>query len=187
MLIAVFKALFYPLWLLVLGIDVISGENRWYWQQRRRMEDDRPPLPDAEYLRSVPVEPGEKPLWLAVRRAVAEPTGLPAEAIYPQDRIADLWRMQWEGPDHLDLVLRLERTLAIRIGRPMTETIAESIRSHRDEEFGEFAAAVVQMLGKATRPTQQVSAQLAGSDPFFRPFSAVSQRTLREPLRTYPV
>lgn len=154
MLIAFFEALLYPLWLLMLCINVISGENRWYWQQRRRMEDDRPPLPDAEYLRSVPVEPGERPLWLAVRRAVAEPTGMPAEAIYPQDRIADLWRMQWEGPDHPDLVFRLERTLAIRISRPMTEKIAESIRSHRDGEFREFAAAVVRVLGEAAGPTR---------------------------------
>jgi hypothetical protein len=154
MLIAILEAPLYPLYLLILGIDVISGENRWYWRQRRRMEDDRPPLPDAEYLRSVPVEPGERPLWLAVRRAVAEPAGLPAEAIYPQDRIADLWRMQWEGPDHLDLVFRLERTLAIRIGRPMTEKIVESIRSHRDGEFREFAAGVVRVLGEATGPTR---------------------------------
>jgi hypothetical protein len=154
MLIAIFKALLYPLWLLMLGIDVISGERRWYWQQRCRMEFDRPPLPDAEFLRSVPVESGEEPLWLAVRRAVAESTGLPAEAIYPQDRIADLWRMQWEGPDHLDLVFRLERTLAIKISRPMTEKIAESIRSHQDGEFREFAAAVVRMLGEATGPSR---------------------------------
>ena len=118
------------------------------------MEFDRPPLPDAEFLRSVPVRPGEEPLWLAVRRAAAEPTGLPAEAIYPQDRIADLWRMQWDGPDHMDLVFRLERTLATKISRPMTERIAASIRSHRDGEFREFAAAVVRVLGEATGPTR---------------------------------
>jgi hypothetical protein len=154
MLIAFLKAPLYPLYLLLLGIDVISGENRWYWQQRRRMEDDRPPLPDPEYLCSVPVEPGETPLWLAVRLAVAELTGLPAVAIYPQDRIADLWRMQWDGPDHRDLVFRLERTLAIRISRLMTEKIvAESIRFHRDGEFREFAAAVVRVLGEAAGPT----------------------------------
>ena len=86
-------------------------------------------------------------------RVPPEPTGLPAEAIYPQDRIADLWRMQWDGPDHLDLVFRLERTLAIRIGRPITEKIVENIRSHRDGEFREFAAAVVRVLGEATGPT----------------------------------
>ena len=154
MLIAILKALLYPLWLLMLVIDEISGEKRWYWEQRCRMEFDRLPLPDAEFLRSVPVESGKEPLWLAVRRAAAEPTGLPAEAIYPQDRIADLWRMQWDGPDHMDLVFRLERTLAIRISRPMTEKIAASIRSHRDGEFRDFAAAVVRMLGEATGSTQ---------------------------------
>jgi hypothetical protein len=154
MLIAILEALLYPLWLLMLLIDAISGERRCYWQHRCRMEFDRRPLPDAEFLRSVPVESGEEPLWLAVRRAAAEPTGLPAESIYPQDRIADLWRMQWEGPDHMDLVFRLERTLAIRISRPMTERIAASIRSHRDGEFREFAAAVVRVLGEVTGPTR---------------------------------
>jgi hypothetical protein len=153
MLIAIVEALLYPLWLLMRVIDAISGERRWYWQQRCRMEFDRPPLPDAQFLPSVPVQSGEGPLWLAVRRAVADSTGLPAEAIYPQDRIADLWRMQWDGPDHLDLVFRLERTVAIRISRPMTENIAENIRSHRDGEFRDFAAAVVRMLGEATGPT----------------------------------
>ena len=118
------------------------------------MEFDRPPLPDAQFISLVPVQSGEESLWLAVRRAVAESTGLPAEASYLQDRIADLWRMQWDGPDHLDLVFRLERTLAIRISRPMTEKIAESVRSHRDGEFREFAAAVVRMLGEAIGPTQ---------------------------------
>jgi hypothetical protein len=154
MLIAILKALLYPFWLLMLVIDRISGERRWYWQQRCRMEFDRPPLSDAEFLASVPVESGDEPRWLAVRRAVAEPTGLPAEAIYRQDRIADLWRMQWDGPDHLDLVFRLERSLAIRISRPVTETIVANIRSHRDGEFREFAAAVVRVLGEATGPTR---------------------------------
>jgi hypothetical protein len=166
MLIASLKALLYPLWLLMLVIDEISGERRWYWQQRCRMEFDRSPLPDVEFLRSVLVESGEEPLWLAVRCAVAASTGLPAEAIYPQDRLADLWRMQWEGPDHMDLVFRLERTLATKISRPMTERIAASIRSHRDGEFREFAAAVVRVLGEAIGPTRSVSAHLrAATDP----------------------
>ena len=114
-LVALFKALAFPFYLLMLCIEEISGEGHWYRKQRRRMESDRPPLPDADFLRLVPVEPGEEPLWLAVRRAVAEPTGLPAEALYPQDPIADLWRMQWLGPDLMDLVFRLERILTIRI------------------------------------------------------------------------
>ncbi len=155
MLIAFLKAPLYPLYLLLLGIDVISGENRWYWQRRRLMEDDRPPLPDPEYLRSMPVELGETPLWLAVRLAVAEPTGLPAEAIYPQDQIADLWRDAVGRPGSPGpLVFRLERTLAIRISRPMTEKIAESIRFHRDGEFREFAAAVVRVLDEAAGLTR---------------------------------
>jgi hypothetical protein len=36
----------------------------------------------------------------------------------------------------------------------MTENIAEKIRSHRDGEFRDFAAAVVRMLGEATGSTQ---------------------------------
>jgi hypothetical protein len=62
--------------------------------------------------------------------------------------------MQWDGPNHMDLVFRLERNLAIRISRPMTERIAASLISHRDREFREFAAAVVRVLGEATGPTR---------------------------------
>ena len=91
---------------------------------------------------------------------------MPAEAIYPQDRIADLWRMQWEGPDQMDLVFRLERTLAIRISRSMTERIAASTLSHRVGEFWEFAAAVVRVLGEAIGPTRWVSDHSrAATDP----------------------
>ena len=67
-LVALFKALAFPFYLLMLCIEEISGEGHWYRKQRRRMESDRPPLPDADFLRLVPVEPGEEPLWLAVRR-----------------------------------------------------------------------------------------------------------------------
>jgi hypothetical protein len=169
MLTGIFEALFYPLYLLMLGIDEISGEGRWDRQHRRRMELDRPPLPDVEFIRSVPVIHGEGPLWLAVRRAVTEPTDLPAEAIYPQERIADLWRMQWEGLDVIDLVYRLERILAIKITCPVIEQFPESIRSGRKGELREFAAAVVRSPGEATGPTRQVSAQLAAAaDPASR-------------------
>jgi hypothetical protein len=56
------------------------------------MESDRPPLSDAAFLDLVPVGAGEEQLWLAVRRAAAESVGLTREAIYPEDRLADLWQ-----------------------------------------------------------------------------------------------
>jgi hypothetical protein len=144
--IALLRVLLIPFYLVLRGIEEISGEGRWYRQQVRRMASHRPPLPDAEFLRTASVGPGDEPLWLAVRRAVAESVGLPAEAVYPQDRLADLWRMQWLGPDMLDLVFRLERQLAVKIPRPSIERYTGRVRYGQAGGFGEFAGAVVRGL-----------------------------------------
>jgi hypothetical protein len=151
--IALLRVLLFPFYLVLRGIEEISGEGRWYRQQVRRMASDRPSLPDAEFLRAVPAGPGDESLWLAVRRAVADSVGLPAEAVHPQDRLADLWRMQWLGPDLLDLVFRLERQLSVKIPRRSVVKYTGRVRYGQVGEFAEFAGAVVrglrEVVGKA--------------------------------------
>ncbi len=144
---AAVRILLFPLYLLMRGIEEVSGEGRWYIHQSLRIEAERPPLVDAEFLHCVRAGVAEGPLWLAVRRAFAESVGVPAEAIYPQDRLAVLWRMQWGvGGDLRDVVLRVERLLAIRIGRPSFERLEHWVRHGQEGEFRELASAVVQEL-----------------------------------------
>jgi hypothetical protein len=84
-------------------IAEFSGEAEWFRNQRRRMVDERPPLPDADLIQSEAVGAKDAPLWIAVRGAVAESLGIPRESIYPEDQLADIWRML--APlDLLDLI-----------------------------------------------------------------------------------
>ena len=93
MLITLLKVLFFPLYLLMRLIEEVSGEGRWSRRQRRRMVSERPPLADPEFLRAVRATEGDASLWLAVRLSMAESCGVPDEAIRPEDRLADLWRL----------------------------------------------------------------------------------------------
>jgi hypothetical protein len=137
---------------LYLAVMIRSSvrEGRWYKEQRRRMESDRPPLPDADFLGSVPIGAGEGPLWLAVRRAVAESIGLPGEAIHPEDRLADLWRMQFLGlgPDLMDIIFRLERILGVKINRRSIDA-AFTVWYGQEGEFHEFAASWVRAIANS--------------------------------------
>ncbi len=151
MLVKVLEILLFPFVLLMRCIEEISGEGRWYRQQRRRMECDRPPLPDPEFLHAVGARPDEQRLWLAVRRAMADAVGLPAEAVHPQDRLADLWRMQWLGPDLLDLVFRLEKQLDFNIPRQMIEQFTGGLHYGQAGDFQEFAHGVVRGLRELSK------------------------------------
>jgi hypothetical protein len=135
----------------VVGLAVIIAysiaDRRWCKRQRRRMESDRPHLSDAEFLDSVPVGPNDGPFWLAVRRAVAESVGLPPEAIYPEDPLADLWRMQSLGPDLLDIIFRMERSLGVKISRRSLGSCMD-LRYGQNGEFRDFAASLVRAIGR---------------------------------------
>jgi hypothetical protein len=161
MLITLLMVLGYPFYLLLRLIEEVSGEGRWYRQQRRLMEEDRPLLSDAELLHLVPVQPGDEPLWLAVRRAVAESTGLPPEALHPLDKLADLWRMQWIGPDIMDLVFRLERILAVKIPRSAIERSAREMCYGQVGVFWQFADGLVRDLRDVIRVNESTNAQAA--------------------------
>jgi len=148
-LITLLKVVFSPLYLLMRLIEEVSGEGRWYRRQRRVMVTERPPFADAEYLRAQGASADDAALWLAVRRSMAESCGLPSEAIRPQDSLADLWRMQWLGPDLMDLVFRLERSLGLKIPRAAVE---ERFSGGWPDEFGQFAANLVRVLRGLRRP-----------------------------------
>jgi hypothetical protein len=146
MLVALLRVLSLPIYLLMRLHDEITGEGRWYREQVCSMQSERPPLSDAAFLSAVSAELGDGPLWLAVRQAIADSIGVVPEAVYPQDRLADLWRMQWIGPDMLDLIFRLEAILKVKLVRPSIEEYTGQVRYGQAGEFGEFAAALVRGL-----------------------------------------
>jgi hypothetical protein len=146
MLVRLLQLLLLPVYLLMRCGEELSGEGKWYRQQRQRMNCDRPPMSDAEFLRAVAAEQGEEPLWLAVRQAVADSIGLSPEAVHPQDSLADLWRMQWLGPDLFDMVFRLERFLEFKIPRAALEPHLGEVRYGQTGAFHEFARRMVRGL-----------------------------------------
>lgn len=153
-LVFLFKVLVFPFYLLICLVDEIRGEGRWYSRQRRLMESERPPLSEAEFLQSVGARAGQAPLWLAVRRAVADACGLLPEAIYPDDRLADLWRMQWLGPDFMDIVFRLEKQLSRKVPRGKVQAAERCMYQNRGGEFREFAAAMAEGLNDLAKATR---------------------------------
>jgi hypothetical protein len=151
MLVRLLELLLLPVWLLMKCAEELSGEGRWYRRQRCRMQCGRPALPDTEFLRAVAAMPGEERLWLAMRQAVADSIGLPAEAVHPHDRLADLWRMQWVGPDLLDIVFRVEGLLGVKVPRVAFEPHLGDVHYGQAGEFHEFARGMVTGLSTLTR------------------------------------
>lgn len=142
----VVKILFFPVGLLLWGLEEISGGGWWYRRQRRRMVEERPPLTADEFLKAVNAAAADARLWLAVRHAMAERIGVPDEAVYPHDRLADLWRMHWIGLDLLDFLFRLERILGKKIMRASFDKYLAPRRQLHQGEFYHFAEAVVRGL-----------------------------------------
>jgi hypothetical protein len=135
----------------ILGdvIEELSGEGRWYRHQRHSMESERPLLSDGDFLTSEGVSPEDAPHWLGTRRAIAAAIGLAPEAIYPHNRLADLWRMQrsmWFGQDLLDIVFRLERELGIKIPRPFFVEVWDPLISSETTEFRALVAGLIDLL-----------------------------------------
>jgi hypothetical protein len=152
--IALLHALSFPMVLLVRVVEEVCGDGRWYRRQVERMERGRPPLPDGDFLARLSVAEGDARWWLAVRRAVAESCGVSPEAIYPEDRLAGLWRMQLLGPDFLAIQFRLERSLGMKLSAKAVygADFAEEMRSGRVEEFWQFAALLVPGLRGLGKP-----------------------------------
>jgi hypothetical protein len=55
----------------------------------------------------------------------------------PQDRLADLLRLQWAGPDLVEIAGRLEQQLAVRVSRRWIEEYPGGWRYNQSRTFGE--------------------------------------------------
>jgi hypothetical protein len=133
--------------------DILSGERTWCLEQSARMQTDRPALSDTEFLRSEIVEERDPGICLAVRRVMADSVGLPRDAIYPQDRMADLWRMQWFMPDLLDVVFRLERALGVKISRQTVDRHCSGVYGP-ELLFCDFVAIMVTAIAESQQRKQ---------------------------------
>lgn len=151
MLIWLLELLLLPCYLTIRCIEELTGEGRWYRRQKHRMECERSPVPDAQFLQAVAAGCGEEPLWLAVRKAIADSIGVSAEAVHPHDRLADLWRMQFLGPDLLTIVFRVERLLKVKVPRAALEPHLGEVRYGQAGLFHEFARGMVRGLSTLTR------------------------------------
>jgi len=131
----------------------ISGRGRRYHRLRSRMVDERPPLPDSDYLQAVGAVEADASLWLDVRSCMAEFCDLPPEAIHTGDPMLELWTMRWIGPDYLDMVFRLERTIGVKIRSDDLEAAWREMPMI-DQDFGAFAELTVRALRRIREDEQ---------------------------------
>lgn len=142
----------YPLVLLYHCVCEITGDRRWYRRQYRKMVSERPALTDEQFLKAVDARPNDKAVWLAVREATAQSIGVPAVFVYPEDPLADLWRMQLVGPDILDIRFRMERILSRKLPSSELQAITGGAHYGQQGRFRDFAAQVVEALCDAKQP-----------------------------------
>jgi hypothetical protein len=150
------EVLLFPPYVLMRFLDEITGEAHWYRKQRRRMEQERPSLSDTSFLEAVDAHAQDQSLWVALRGAFAESIGVPPAAVRPGDRLADLWRMQWTGPDLLDVLFRIERVLGIKIpAEPIWQHAAQTLYSPT-ASFRDFGVVMVAALREMKPPPARV-------------------------------
>jgi hypothetical protein len=77
----------------------------------------RQPLSDEQFLNRAGAAENEIAFFLAARAAIAEACGLPYSMLHPEDPIQALFRLQWNGGDHLDIVFRIERKYGHKLRR----------------------------------------------------------------------
>jgi len=141
------RVLFLPLYLLMRLVEETSGEGRWYRQRKYLVVCERAALPDEELVRRLNLGPDEAVVWIAVRSAVAKTIGVPSTAIHPDDRLADVWRMQWLGPDLRQVIYFVERSLKLKIrSRAICMRYGEAERRGQMTEFADFASLIVAEL-----------------------------------------
>jgi len=133
--------------------DEISGWGRRHRRLRSRMVDERPPLPDPDFLRAVDADEADAPLWLGARSRLAEYIGLPPEAIHPGDPMSEIWWMRWGGPEYLDFHYGLEWKLGIKIPRGHLDSVWQEMM-RGDQEFGAFAELTVRALRQIREKTE---------------------------------
>jgi hypothetical protein len=104
------RILFYPVYLLFVAVDKLSGQERWYRAKAEEMEG-RQPFTDDDAQRDLNLSRMDAETWCSIRRAVAKAIGIRADAIYPSDKLTDLMRMQFPDPDLMDFIFHIEMEL----------------------------------------------------------------------------
>lgn len=114
-----------------------------FWQARRaarrRVErhiSNHRPMSDLDFLAQLKVEPRRHAECLAVRRAMARMTGLPAETIYPQDNLLqDLLVHGFVGFSIDEFHAALEAEAMARLDRGL---IAKALNSQIPKKLSEY-------------------------------------------------
>ena len=141
------RIVFYPVYLVFVGFDKLSGQEKWYRQQAEYMER-RPPYSDEQLCDEHGHSAFSPEVWSSVRHAVSEAIGVRPDAIHPDDRLSDLMRMQFPVPDFLDFIFRIEKQMNLSIQVTSSE-IAERLKS--DSTFLDFVAAISDIVGEGKR------------------------------------
>ncbi len=146
-------------------LDLASGESAWYRKQRESMVEGRRGTPDAEFAEMVGADADDARFVLAIREAMAASIGVPNESIHPQDRMADLWRMQGGiGWDVMPIVFRLEEMLGARIDSSTLQRFQLGPEFRRGD-FGEFATSAVKLLVRERKPSSGADLGRGGGPP----------------------
>lgn len=111
------KILFFPFYLFWVVIEELTGSGRAYRRRYRAMAEERTGMGPMEFALAAGATQADVEWVIAVRAAIAESTGLPADALHAQDPLPEIWAMQMLGPDLLDVVLRLEMATLKKIPR----------------------------------------------------------------------
>ena len=134
----ILQFLLLPFALLKWFFEDYLGDGAWYRKQVEWMEN-RPPMPNADYLAAVNCSEVDGPLWIAIRDAFAACIGVRSEVIHPEDPLRTLWRMQWLGPDVLAIIFQMEKMLQVKI--PASRFLLA--KDLRVETFAEFGGLIV--------------------------------------------
>jgi hypothetical protein len=134
------QAMVWIIGFLALAI-MFTGHAFFIRRLRSRFVAEHPPLPDDAFCEAVfALDPTERLLWVAVRRAVAGQCGVSPESICPEESLEKLWRMTFDGLDELDIMFRLEDELKMRIDlNPFEPTEKQAIRMKSFRDLGSRA------------------------------------------------
>jgi hypothetical protein len=99
----------------VMAPLIAALERRRLRRARARFLRGRPTLPDDAFLSRLGLSANEATFFLAARRAMAEPSGVPAEMIHPEDTWRSLMDLQFDNGFLEDIVFGLERELGARL------------------------------------------------------------------------
>jgi hypothetical protein len=116
---AVWALLGIPVWL----AEAITGDQQRALRLRKSLQE-RPPLPDADFIAQAGAPPQDTAVWLATRRALAACCYLPETALHPEDPLSTIEILMrtrpsahwWDiGADSIEMLMRLEESLGVAV------------------------------------------------------------------------